>query len=182
MMITIPIIMIMVHVQVKRRKDKYVGLSFLVLNLKDNEQLSIMKGWTLRTVAEPPLSTHFSPEMSFLYRSANEDFFISYFLSFIRIVIRLTSCLLRLPSQTRSTRPPLKTKSSLSDQTTKTTIMRGRTFSCNLLLYPVCKLDCILSLNMIIVVNYLLVKWWGLRLLMFTIYIESWKSIIWYKR
>ena len=70
----ITILNIMIMVQLKRRKDKYVGLSFLVLNLKDNEQLSIMKGGTLRTVAEPPLSTHFSPEMSFLYRSANEDF------------------------------------------------------------------------------------------------------------
>ena len=82
MKITILIIMIMV--QLKRRKDKYVGLSFLVLNLKDNEQLSIMKRGTLRTVAEPPLSTHFSPEMSFLYRSANEDFFYFLFSLFYR--------------------------------------------------------------------------------------------------
>ena len=74
----------MIMVQLKRRKDKYVGLSFLVLNLKDNEQLSIMKGGTLRTVAEPPLSTHFSPEMSFLYRSANEDFFYFLFSLFYR--------------------------------------------------------------------------------------------------
>ena len=35
--------------------------------------------------------------------------------------------------------------------------MRGRTFSCNLLLYPVCKLYGILSLNIKIVVNYRLV-------------------------
>ena len=80
MKITILIIMIMVQF----KKRKYVELSFLVLNLKDNEQLSIMKGGTLRTVAEPPLSTHFSPEMSFLYRSANEDFFYFLFSLFYR--------------------------------------------------------------------------------------------------
>ena len=70
----------MIMVQLKRRKDKSrIIISGFILKI-----MSIIKEGTLRIVAEPPLSTHFSPEMSFLYRSANEDFFYFLFSLFYR--------------------------------------------------------------------------------------------------
>ena len=79
----------------------------------------------------------------------NQKIFYFLFSLFFRDCdqIRLTSCLLRLPSQTRSTRPPLKTKSSLTTNVKNPFFMPCRTFSCNLLLHPVCKLYCILTLG-----------------------------------